>query len=249
MVSCGRDQDFGYYQIHTPQGKTVKVSRACQVPTSPDFQVERRTLSGIETVWHSVRLEIICPPRYIVPVYFTQTGSSLAGVVARRCLQCLKGYGDLLPYRRTHNIGPAFPAHITENGDRVIGYAAERIPGRRATIALPRLHTLDIARRALNISVFLVADDGHVVQHGFSGSFLTGDDVAHAKYMDSLEDMLWQSWLPPRRRLDHQVGEKLEEIDKRDDGIHAVALGQAVLQDKGGYQHGEARKTTWRIKD
>ncbi|ODH52977.1 hypothetical protein GX48_00845 [Paracoccidioides brasiliensis] len=221
MVSCGRDQDFGYYQIHTPQGKTVKVSRACQVPTSPDFQVERRTLSGIETVWHSVRLE------------YASLSEAFAGDEEMQCQNhlsstCLKGYGDLLPYRRTHNIGPAFPAHITENGDRVIGYAAERIPGRRATI---------------------VADDGHVVQHGFSGSFLTGDDVAHAKYMDSLEDMLWQSWLPPRRRLDHQLGEKLEEIDKRDDGIHAVALGQAVLQDKGGYQHGEARKTTWRIKD
>ncbi|EEH38513.2 hypothetical protein PAAG_08240 [Paracoccidioides lutzii Pb01] len=219
MVSCGRDQDFGYYQIHTPQGSS-QVSRACQAPTSLDFQVERRTLSSIETAWHSVRLEYASLVSESSVLHGTSNQSAspkwdhrLLGWSPEDIYSVSKDT-EIYSLIEGHNIGPAFLAHITENGDSVIGYAVERIPGRRATI------------------VFLVADDGHVVQHDFSESFLTGDDVAHAKYMDSLVDILWQGWLPPHRPLDQELGEKLEKIDKRDDGIHAVTLGQAVLQDK-----------------
>jgi hypothetical protein len=96
-----------------------------------------------------------------------------------------------------HNIGPRFLAHVTENGDRVIGYMVEHVPARRATSedlelcqkVLSSLHMLGILHGNLSPAAFLI-HNGRALLHGFSFAHQTQDrDILNVE-MESLERVL-----------------------------------------------------------
>lgn len=100
-----------------------------------------------------------------------------------------------------HDIGPKFLAHITENGDRIIGFVVERLEARIATASdlgkcsavLAKLHGLGIAYGGLTRQSFLVDDSiDRAYLHSFASSYRTTDQRVLDEELRSLENILQQ---------------------------------------------------------
>jgi hypothetical protein len=135
-----------------------------------------------------------------------------------------------------HNIGPKFLAHVTENGERTIGFMTEHVAGRHATIedleacrhVLSKLHSLGIAHGPLEIfkaANFIVTSD-RVLLHNFSGSYQTDDQSVFEKEMGSLEGVLRDGWHSPEP-LSKELSDQIVAISERDGGLHPAVVHQA----------------------
>ena len=139
-----------------------------------------------------------------------------------------------------HDIAPRFVGHLTENGDRIIGYLVESVDARPASIGdlaacravLQRLHSLGLAHGRLRRDNFLILENGHALLKDFFLSHRTNDqsilDAEMAKVEEALATPLLEetddSHIPP------ELIEQLEQIRKRDGGMHPVIQWEAMKE-------------------
>jgi serine/threonine protein kinase len=220
-----------------------------------DF-TEKKTLADIDPTWHPSTIDFLAlgEPSSAADelqsqgqIYSTtHTGHFGVDVV----IVNYEWYPELIygPSQETaiysliegHGIGARFLAHLTENGDRVIGYMVERLPHIRAATprdldacrtVLGKLHALGIVHGFLSPSSFLISsDDGRALLHSFATSHLTDKESVLDAEMAALEDVLSIEPITDEP-LSQDLSDEIVKIAERDGGLHPMVIDQAV---KGG---------------
>jgi hypothetical protein len=106
---------------------------------------------------------------------------------------------DMFALIEGRGIGPKFLAHVTENGNRRVGFMVEKVDGRiagpqdlaKCQKVLSRLHSLGIAHGVLRRDSFIVIDrPGIALLHCFATAYKASSQSTLNKEMASLETIL-----------------------------------------------------------
>lgn len=170
---------------------------------------EQRKLATITQLWHPNRVDCLgirpvsAGPdqlQYEGHIYGTTCANQFGKDIVFVCIEWSPddNYGvaretEVFQTIQGEAIGPDFLGHVIENGDRVIGYVAERIHGRKAERddldacrnVLSRLHNLGIAYGKIWPHSFILTDN-RIVLHSFGGAFWTNDPDIFKNEMEEL---------------------------------------------------------------
>jgi hypothetical protein len=212
------DEDIGGYILNSTTKKLFETGNELKWrPCIDERALEKQFSDLCELQFHGKLHSVICHNHFgfdKVMVHIDCHPTYMPGTV--HATECYRLLND-------HNITPKFLAHITENHDRVIGYMAEHVPSRRATIedleackeVLSKLHNLGFIHGWLipQRCCFLICDDGRVLLQNMEQMKKPDDKGLFEKVTASLEDVL-KAKVDPFPNFGDDEEEEEEEEDE-----------------------------------